>query len=44
MPKIEPPLLVKYTPDETALEKCRQLGKKIAEKLILAHKNLRGGE
>lgn len=36
MQLIEPPLLVKYTPDEAGLEKCRQLGKKIAEKLILS--------
>lgn len=31
---IEPPLLIKYTPDQTGLEKCRDLGKKIAEKLV----------
>jgi|YelNatPaOPRAMG01_1025707.scaffolds.fasta_scaffold22035_4 flavodoxin I len=31
---IEPPLLIKYTPDQTALEKCRDFGKKIAEKLV----------
>ena len=30
---IEPPLLIKYTPDQTALEKCREFGKRIAEKL-----------
>jgi flavorubredoxin len=30
----EPPLLVKCTPDQPALEKCRELGKRIAEKLI----------
>jgi flavorubredoxin len=30
----EPPLLTKYTPDETALEKCRILGKTIAENLM----------
>ena len=29
----EPPLLVKYTPDEKGLEECRKLGKRIAEKL-----------
>lgn len=31
---IEPPLLVKYTPDQASLEKCRDFGKKIAEKLV----------
>jgi len=31
---IEPPLLAKYTPDQTALEKCFALGKRIAEGLI----------
>ncbi len=31
---IEPPLLIKYTPDQTSLEKCRDFGKKIAEKLV----------
>lgn len=30
----EPPLLVNYTPDQTALEKCFALGKRIAESLI----------
>jgi flavorubredoxin len=29
----EPPLLIKYTPDQAGLEKCREFGKKIAEKL-----------
>ncbi|MEM3161494.1 MAG: flavodoxin domain-containing protein [Candidatus Bathyarchaeia archaeon] len=29
---IEPPLLIRYTPDHTGLEKCRELGRKIAEK------------
>jgi len=38
MQLIEPPLLVKYAPDEAAFEKCRKLGKKIAEKLILSTK------
>jgi flavorubredoxin len=32
---IEPPLLIKYTPNQTGLEKCREFGKKIAEKLTL---------
>ncbi len=31
---IEPPLLIKYTPDQAGLEKCRDFGKKIAEKVI----------
>jgi hypothetical protein len=30
----EPPLLSKYAPDQAGLEKCRNLGKRIAEKLI----------
>jgi flavorubredoxin len=30
----EPPLLTKYAPDEAALEKCRMLGKRIAENLM----------
>ncbi|MCJ7424103.1 FprA family A-type flavoprotein [Candidatus Bathyarchaeota archaeon] len=30
----EPPLLAKYTPDQTTIEKCKELGKKIAEKLM----------
>ncbi len=30
----EPQLLVKYTPDQAALEKCRELGKRVAERLI----------
>ncbi len=32
----EPPLLARYTPDEEALQKCRDLGKRIAEKLMHA--------
>ncbi|MBX5320894.1 MAG: flavodoxin domain-containing protein [Candidatus Bathyarchaeota archaeon] len=33
--KVEaPPLLAKYTPDQAALEKCRELGRKIAENLL----------
>ena len=31
----EPPLLNKYTPDQTALEKCYALGKRIAEGFAL---------
>ena len=34
MDVIEPPLLIKYTPDQTGLEKCRKLGRDIAERLI----------
>ncbi|MGF3521573.1 MAG: flavodoxin domain-containing protein [Candidatus Bathyarchaeia archaeon] len=30
----EPPLLVKYAPDQKALEQCKALGKQIAESLI----------
>lgn len=30
---IKPPLLVKYSPDQAALEKCREFGKMIAERL-----------
>lgn len=31
---IEPPLLVKYAPDQAELEKCRKFGREIAERLI----------
>jgi flavorubredoxin len=34
MKTIEPPLLVKYTPDTTALNDCRNFGKKISESLM----------
>ena len=34
MKTIEPPLLVKYTPDTTALNNCRNFGKKISESLM----------
>ncbi len=30
----DPPLLIRYEPDELGLDKCRQLGKRIAEKLV----------
>jgi flavorubredoxin len=30
----EPPLLLKYTPDDEGLEKCRAFGKRISESLI----------
>lgn len=32
----EPPLLIRYTPDATGLEKCKEFGKRIAEKLVKA--------
>ncbi len=35
MRTIEPPLLIRYEPDQTGLEKCKELGKKIAENLAL---------
>jgi flavorubredoxin len=31
---IEPPLLIRYTPDQTGLENCKEFGKKIAERLM----------
>lgn len=34
MQVVEPPLLIKYTPDEIGLEKCKELGRQIAEKLM----------
>lgn len=34
MSVIEPPLLIKYTPEATGLEKCRELGRRVAERLI----------
>jgi len=36
MQATEPPLLIRYTPDQAGLERCRDLGKKIAERLIHA--------
>lgn len=30
----EPPLLIKYAPDQAGLEKCRDFGKRIAETLV----------
>jgi flavorubredoxin len=30
----EPPLLIKYKPDQTGLENCKEFGKKIAERLM----------
>lgn len=32
----EPPLLVRYEPDKNALEKCKDLGRRVAESLIHA--------
>ena len=37
MQVIEPPLRIKYRPDETGLEKSREFGRKIAEKMIHQH-------
>lgn len=34
MQVIEPPLLVKYAPDEKALGMCRELGKRVTETLM----------
>lgn len=30
----EPPLLIRYTPDQNGLEKCKEFGRKIAERLM----------
>ncbi len=30
----EPPLLAKYSPDQIALDKCKDLGKRVAERLM----------
>jgi len=32
---IDPPLLVKYTPDSAGLERCRVLGRTVAERLMM---------
>lgn len=34
MQTLEPPLLIRYTPDQNGLEKCGDFGKKIAERLM----------
>jgi flavorubredoxin len=34
MKTIEPPLLVKNTPDQNALNECRNIGKKVSESLM----------
>jgi len=36
MQTIEPPLLIKYNPDEKGLEECRKLGKTVAERILKA--------
>jgi hypothetical protein len=33
MGTIEPPLLIKYAPNQADLQKCRQFGKKLAKDL-----------
>jgi flavorubredoxin len=33
MDVVEPPLTIKYAPDQAGVEKCKQLGKKVAERL-----------
>lgn len=38
METIEPGLIVKYTPDEKAMEDCRKLGKTVAERIKKATK------
>lgn len=35
MDVLKPPLLIKYAPDEKGLEKCRKLGKDVAEQISL---------
>ncbi len=32
----EPPLLIRYTPDTAGLEKCREFGRRVAERLVRA--------
>jgi len=34
MRTLEPPLLIRYTPDQDGLGKCRELGKRIGESLV----------
>lgn len=36
MRTIEPPLIIKYEPDQNGLEKCKELGKRIAEQLMVS--------
>jgi flavorubredoxin len=30
----DPPLLIRYTPDQSGLEKCKEMGKRVAERLM----------
>ncbi len=39
METIEPPLLIKYNPDEKGLEECRKLGKTVAQRILKANLN-----
>ncbi len=34
MQVFEPPLLIKYAPDQNGLDKCKEFGRKIAERLM----------
>jgi len=36
MQTIEPPLLIKYNPDEKGLKECQKLGKTVAERILKA--------
>lgn len=36
MRTVEPPLIIRYEPDQNGLEKCRELGKRIAEQLMFS--------
>lgn len=36
METVEPPLLIRYNPDEKGLEECRKLGKTVAERIARA--------
>ncbi|MGQ9641445.1 MAG: flavodoxin domain-containing protein [Candidatus Bathycorpusculaceae bacterium] len=36
----EPPLLIRYTPDLAGLEKCKEFGKKISERLMRASRHV----
>ena len=36
MKTIEPPILANYKPDEKVLQKCRELGRKVAQTLVSA--------
>lgn len=36
MVAVEPPLLIKYAPDKSGIEKCMDFGRKIAERLMHA--------